>query len=85
MIPIVYNFVHTLQDDDPGTIYNLAKFAFMVCNCMFDVLRFDFQDYVQELMCIVRTVVVNSGNYTFTGNISTVQITHVLLYVIVKL
>ena len=28
MRPNVYNFVHTLQDNDPGTIYSLAKFAF---------------------------------------------------------
>ena len=28
MRPNVYNFVHILQDDDPDTIYSLAKFAF---------------------------------------------------------
>ena len=28
MRPNVYNFLHMLQDDDPGTIYSLAKFAF---------------------------------------------------------
>ena len=28
MRPNVYNFVHMLQDDDPDTIYSLAKFAF---------------------------------------------------------
>ena len=28
MRPNVYNFVHMLQDNDPGTIYSLAKFAF---------------------------------------------------------
>ena len=28
IIPNVYNFVHMLQDDDPNTIYSLAKFAF---------------------------------------------------------
>ena len=28
MRPNVYNFVHMLQDNDLGTIYSLAKFAF---------------------------------------------------------
>ena len=28
IIPNVYNFVHMLQDNDPDTIYSLAKFAF---------------------------------------------------------
>ena len=28
MRPIVYNCVHMLQDNAPGTIYSLAKFAF---------------------------------------------------------
>ena len=28
MRPNVYNFVHLLHDDDPGTIHSLAKFAF---------------------------------------------------------
>ena len=26
--PDVYNFVHMLQDNDPDTIYSLAKIAF---------------------------------------------------------
>ena len=26
--PNVYNFVNMFQDNDPGTIYSLAKFAF---------------------------------------------------------
>ena len=28
IIPNLYNFVHMLQDNDPDTIYSLAKFAF---------------------------------------------------------
>ena len=28
MRPTVYNFVHMLQDNELGTIYSLAKFAF---------------------------------------------------------
>ena len=45
MRPNVYNFVHMLQDDDPDTIYSLAKFAFHGLKLMYYV---DLQDYVLE-------------------------------------